>query len=261
MSATRKPVLQVQRLSAGYGDLEVLHQVSLDIGQGEVVGLLGANGAGKSTLVRAISGHLRARTGSILSGGVNLARLPPHRIPQHGVAVVLEARNLFGSMTVAENLALAEHNGRQRETRFSMDSVLNLFPILKEKYAVAAQVLSGGQQQMVAIARALLLQPDVLVLDEPSTGLAPKVIKDIVEVLQTLRATGMSMLLVEQNVSMAVQLTDRAYVLALGRVVHEVVEGSWESTLQAGKLTDAYLGGGAGASAAKEVQSFKEGAR
>ena len=118
---------------------------------------------------------------------MDLTRLPPHRIPQHGVAVVLEARNLFGDMTVAENLALALRNGRQRKTRFSLDDVLSLFPILEEKYGAPAKLLSGGQQQMVAIARALLLQPDVLVLDEPSTGLAPKIIKDIIDVLQKLR--------------------------------------------------------------------------
>jgi branched-chain amino acid transport system ATP-binding protein/nonpolar-amino-acid-transporting ATPase len=246
MSTTPERLLEVLQLSAGYGDLAVLQGVSLYIGRSEVVGLLGANGAGKSTLVRTISGHLRARSGAILHGGVDLTRLPSHRIPRHGVVVVLEARNLFGDMTVAENLMLAQRNGRQRTARFSRDGVLNLFPILEEKYAVPAKLLSGGQQQMVAIARALLLQPDVLVLDEPSTGLAPRIIKDIIEVLQKLRSTGMSMLLVEQNVSMAEQLADRTYVLALGRIVHEVVEGSWKSTLAAGTLADAYLGGGFG---------------
>lgn len=243
MSTARERLLEVQNLSSGYGDLTVLHGVSLHIGKGEVVGLLGANGAGKSTLVRTISGHLKTRAGSVLHGGLDLTRLPPHRIPRHGVAVVLEARNLFGDMTVAENLALACRNGSQRETRFSMDAVLSLFPVLQEKYTVPAKVLSGGQQQMVAIARALLLQPDVLVLDEPSTGLAPKIIKDIVDVLQKLRSGGMSMLLVEQNVSMAAQLTDRAYVLSLGRIVHEVAEGAWQRTLDAGTLANAYLGG------------------
>lgn len=258
MSTTRERLLQLEQLSAGYGDLGVLQKVSLHIGRGEVVGLLGANGAGKSTLVRTVSGHLRARSGTILCGGVDLTRLAPHQIPRHGVAVVLEARNLFGAMTVAENLALAQRNGRQREMRFSLDRVMSLFPILQEKYTVPAQVLSGGQQQMVAIARALLLQPDVLVLDEPSTGLAPKIIKDIVEVLQQLRSHGMSMLLVEQNVSMAAQLTDRAYVLALGRVVHEVAEGSWKSTLEAGKLADIYLGGGRDASPPEEIHTSEE---
>jgi ABC-type branched-subunit amino acid transport system ATPase component len=237
-------LLEIRDLVVRYGEIEALRGISLGVDEGQVVTLLGANGAGKSTLVRTISGHLRARSGAILGGGVDLARLPPHKIPQHGVAVVLEARNLFGAMTVAENLALAQRNGRQRETSFSLDAVLELFPILREKYAVPARVLSGGQQQMVAIARALLLQPDVLVLDEPSTGLAPKIIKDIIEVLQKLRSLGMSMLLVEQNVSMAAQLADRAYVLSLGRIVHEVAEGSWRSTLATGKLADAYLGGG-----------------
>ncbi|WP_213958904.1 ABC transporter ATP-binding protein [Variovorax sp. dw_954] len=244
MSAPRELLLDLQKVSAGYGALKVLHDVSLHVGKAEVVGLLGANGAGKSTLVRTISGHLRVRSGTIRHGGVDLTRLAPHRIPQHGVAVVLEARNLFGDMTVAENLGLALRNGRQRVPRFSIKDVLNLFPVLTEKYGTPAKLLSGGQQQMVAIARALLLQPDVLVLDEPSTGLAPKIIKDIVEVLQQLRSEGMSMLLIEQNVSMAAQLTDRAYVLSLGRIVYEVAEGTWKNTLESGALADAYLGGG-----------------
>ena len=243
MSTTRELMLDVQQVSAGYGDLTILHGISLHIGKGEVVGLLGANGAGKSTLVRTISGHLRARSGRILHAGVDLVGLPPHRIPRQGVVAVLEARNLFGDMTIAENLALARRNGRRRVPRFSLEDVLGLFPIIREKYRAPAKLLSGGQQQMVAIARALLLQPDVLVLDEPSTGLAPRIIKDIVDVLQKLRSKGMSMLLVEQNVSMAAQLTDRAYVLSLGRIVHEVAEGAWKSTLDAGTLADAYLGG------------------
>ncbi len=261
MSTTRELLLDLQQVSSGWGDLTILHGVSLHIGKGEVVGLLGANGAGKSTLVRTISGHLRARSGRILHGGLDLTRLPPHRIPRHGVAVVLEARNLFGDMTVAENLALARRNGRQRTTRFSMDDVLSLFPILKEKYGTPSKLLSGGQQQMVAIARALLLQPDVLVLDEPSTGLAPKIIKDIIDVLQKLRSGGMSMLLVEQNVSMAAQLTDRAYVLSLGRIVHEVAEGTWKNTLETGTLAKAYLGGGLDAVPPQHATSIEENRR
>lgn len=258
MTATSERLLELQELSAGYGDLVVLQRVSLTIGKGEVVGLLGANGAGKSTLVRTISGHLRARSGAILCGGMDLARVPPHHIPRHGVAVVLEARNLFGDMTVAENLELARHNGRRRTARFSLNGVLELFPVLKEKYAVPSRLLSGGQQQMVAIARALLLQPDLLVLDEPSTGLAPKIIKDIVDVLQKLRSAGMSMLLVEQNVAMAAQLTDRAYVLSLGRIVHEVAAGAWDRTLEAGTLAGVYLGAGPDAAPSTNVRSDEE---
>jgi branched-chain amino acid transport system ATP-binding protein/nonpolar-amino-acid-transporting ATPase len=258
MNTTRELLLEVQQVSSGYGDLTILHGVSLRIGRGEVVGLLGANGAGKSTLVRTISGHLRARSGRILHGGVDLTTLPPQRIPRHGVAAVLEGRNLFGDMTVSENLALARRNGKQRAPRFSLDDVLSLFPILTEKYGVPSKLLSGGQQQMVAIARALLLQPDLLVLDEPSTGLAPKIIKDIVEVLQRLRTGGMSMLLVEQNVLMAAQLTDRAYVLALGRIVHEVAEGNWKNTLETGTLAKAYLGGGLDAAPPPQATSIEE---
>jgi branched-chain amino acid transport system ATP-binding protein/nonpolar-amino-acid-transporting ATPase len=258
MNATSESLLELQQVSAGYGDLVVLQGVSLTIGKGEVVGLLGANGAGKSTLVRTISGHLRARSGAIWCGGADLARVPSHHIPRHGVAVVLEARNLFGDMTVAENLELARHNGMRRAVRFSLTGVLDLFPVLKEKYAAPARLLSGGQQQMVAIARALLLQPDLLVLDEPSTGLAPKIIKDIVEVLQRLRSAGMSMLLVEQNVSMAAQLTDRAYVLSLGRIVHEVAAGSWDRTLEAGTLAGVYLGAGLDAVHSTSVRPNEE---
>jgi len=235
--------LRVEGISAGYGQLKVLHDVSLHVGEHEVVGLLGANGAGKTTLVRTISGLIRPLSGRVLREQHDLTRLPAYTLPARGVAVVLETRNLFGELSVKENLMLA-WRGRRKGTpdKFTVDEVLRLFPVLGEKFVVPCSLLSGGQQQMVAIARALLLQPDVLVLDEPSTGLAPKIIKDIVDVLQQLRAKGISMLLVEQNVGMASELTDRAYVLSLGRVVHEVAKGDWKRTLEDNRIADVYLG-------------------
>jgi ABC-type branched-subunit amino acid transport system ATPase component len=238
-------VLRVDRLNAGYGTLPVLRDVSLSIGADDIVGLLGANGAGKTTLVRTVCGLLRPTSGRIEMGGVDLAGVAPHLLPASGLAVVLEGRNLFSEMTVRENLRLAERTGARRKmrgARFSMEEVLGLFPALSEKIDVTIRLLSGGQQQMVAIARALLLQPSLLILDEPSTGLAPKIIKDIVQILHQLRRRGMSMLLVEQNTAMAAELTDRAYVLALGRVVHEIKPGEWPTALGSSEMVNAYLG-------------------
>jgi branched-chain amino acid transport system ATP-binding protein/nonpolar-amino-acid-transporting ATPase len=239
--------LRIEGLHVSYGTLAVLHDVSLTIGAGEVVGLVGANGAGKTTIVRTVCGLIRPTSGRIMKSGVDLTRVPAHSLPSHGVTVVLEGRNLFSEMTVRENLTLALRCGRKfprTETRLALDDVLALFPMLAERFEAPARLLSGGQQQMVAIARALLLQPDLLVLDEPSTGLAPKIIKDIVEVLQRLRQRGISMLLVEQNVGMAAKLTDRAYVLSLGKIVHEIKAGEWEAALHSGEIVSAYLGGG-----------------
>jgi ABC-type branched-subunit amino acid transport system ATPase component len=238
-------MLKIEGLHAGYGALPVLRDVSLSIGTDDIVGLLGANGAGKTTLVRTVCGLLRPTSGRIEMAGVDLAAVAPHLRPGRGLAVVLEGRNLFGEMTVRENLRLAERTGAGREMRgqrFTLAEVLELFPVLAEKIDVTVRLLSGGQQQMVAIARALLLQPALLILDEPSTGLAPKVIKDIMQILHKLRRRGMSMLLVEQNTAMAAELTDRAYVLALGRIVHEIKPGEWQAALGSSEMVSAYLG-------------------
>jgi ABC-type branched-subunit amino acid transport system ATPase component len=238
-------MLEVHSLVVGYGALTVLHGVSLSIGDKEAVAVVGANGAGKTTLVRTICGLLRARSGRIVKNGVDISQTPPHERVQHRVAVVLENRRLFGELTVRENLLLADKAGRAARDRtilFDWDDIHVLFPVIRERFETPVTLLSGGQQQMVAIARALLLQPDLLIMDEPSTGLAPKVVKDILHVIKDLRERGMALLLVEQNVGVAAEITDRAYVLTLGRIAHEIEAGAWGAFLEDDRLVKAYLG-------------------
>jgi len=241
-------VLRVDHIEAGYGGLPVLRGVSLSIDRNESVALIGANGAGKSTLVRALCGLLPVTSGRILHHDKPIESLPGHQRSQHGIAVVLEGRHLFGELTVRNNLELAAaHGARTRGSdggrRFSLEQVLDLFPFMRERLGAAVELLSGGEQQMVAIARALLLRPDLLILDEPSIGLSPKVVRDIVGVMARLRAGGMSILLVEQNVALAAESSDRAYVMSLGRVVHEIRHGEWDGFRNDEALLKAYLGG------------------
>jgi ABC-type branched-subunit amino acid transport system ATPase component len=238
-------MLEVDSLVAGYGALTVLHGVSLSVGDREAVAIVGANGAGKTTLVRTICGLLRARSGRIVKDGIDIGRTPPHQLARHRIAVVLENRRLFGQLTVHENLILADKAGRaggKRRIAFDWSDIYTLFPMIEERLETPVELLSGGQQQMVAIARALMLQPDLLIMDEPSTGLAPKVVKDILLVIKDLRGRGMALLLVEQNVGIAAAITDRAYVLTLGRIEHEIQAGSWEAFLADDRLVKAYLG-------------------
>lgn len=240
-------MLTVQSLTAGYGSLAVLQGVSLMVGVGESVGIIGANGAGKTTLVRAICGLNRPMGGRIAMGGVDLTPLPAHDRAKHGVATLLENRHLFGSFTIRENLRLAEEAGRKlRKDRsvFAWKDICELFPMIPEREDTRVELLSGGQQQMVAVARCLLLQPDILILDEPSTGLAPKVLNDILQVLSSLRGRGTAIVLVEQNVGIASRLTDRAYVMSLGRIAHEVAGAEWKNFAGDERLAKAYLGGG-----------------
>jgi len=235
-------MLEVRSLTSGYGPLTVLHDVSLSIGDREAVAIVGANGAGKTTLVRTICGLLRARSGRVIKNGVEIDQVPPHELVDHRIAVVLENRRLFGELTVRENLVLAQRRSRDARKVFDWADIYGLFPMIEERLNTPVNLLSGGQQQMVAIARALLLQPDLLIMDEPSTGLAPKVVKDILHVIKQLRGRGMGLLLVEQNVGIAADITDRAYVLALGRIEHEIEAGQWDSFLRDERLVKAYLG-------------------
>ena len=238
-------MLALDKVTAGYGTLTVLHGVSLSIGNGEAVAVVGANGAGKTTLARAICGLNAVRSGSLTKDGADLTRVPAHRMAHHGIGIVLENRRLFGELTVRENLRLAEHTGRAARVdkiKLRWDDVCDLFPIIRERVNDRVELLSGGQQQMIAIGRALLLQPDLLIMDEPSTGLAPKVVKDILQVIAQLRQRGMGLLLIEQNVGIAAEITERAYVMSLGRVVHEVGKGEWQSFLKDDRIVKAYLG-------------------
>jgi branched-chain amino acid transport system ATP-binding protein/nonpolar-amino-acid-transporting ATPase len=239
-------VLRVDSIEAGYGGLPVLRGVSLAIERNEAVAIIGANGAGKSTLVRAICGLLPISGGRIAHHGRDIHTLPAHARSQHGVAVVLENRHLFGELSVRNNLMLAAIHGERRgeaDRRFTLDDVLELFPFMRARLDAPVQLLSGGEQQMVAIARALLLHPELLIMDEPSTGLSPKVVRDIVGVMARLREGGMSILLVEQNVALAAESSERGYVMSLGRVVHEIRRGEWDAFRSDERLLRAYLGG------------------
>jgi ABC-type branched-subunit amino acid transport system ATPase component len=237
-------MLVVEELSAGYGEVNVLSEVSIEVGQNESVAIVGANGAGKSTLVGAICGLIPTRAGRIVKDGQPIHNLPAHRRAEIGIAVVLENRHLFGELSVRQNLELALNSGRIRKSgsiQFDIQDVLELFPFMSQRLDSAVDLLSGGEQQMIAISRALLLKPDLLILDEPSTGLAPKVVKDIVSVVAALRGRGMSLILVEQNVAVAEQNSDRAYVMSLGRVVKHVDRGGWPEFARS-ELVTAYLG-------------------
>lgn len=239
-------MLELDRIVAGYGAVPVLHGASLHVKAGEAVAVVGANGAGKSTLVSVACGLHAASSGTVRLNGVDMSALPAHRRIACGVAVVLEGRHLFTELTVADNLRLAQAAG-QRERRgiqrFSLDDIYGLFPAVHERRRALVSLLSGGQQQMVAIARALMLQPDVLIMDELTTGLAPKVVKEILAVLAQLRARGMGILLVEQSIAIAAEMTDRTYVMSVGRVVQEISREQWPALLADNSLMKAYLHG------------------
>jgi len=239
-------VLIVEDLWAGYGEVDILSGVNIAVAENESVAIVGANGAGKSTLVGAICGLVRARRGRIVKDGTEIQNLPAHRRAEIGIAVVLENRHLFGELSVRRNLELALVKGRTRSAariEFDMQDVLELFPFMKARLDSAVELLSGGEQQMLAIGRALLLKPDLLILDEPSTGLAPKIVRNIVSVVADLRKRGMSLILVEQNVAIAAENSDRAYVMSLGRVVEQVEHGKWHEFAGSDSLVRAYLGG------------------
>lgn len=238
------PVLLIEDVVAGYGDMTVLRNVSLAIARNEGVAVVGPNGAGKSTLVRTICGLVETRSGAILKGAHRIDRLAAHLRPEFGIAVVLENRNLFGELPMRTNLDLAARTGARRRStrRFDIPAILDLFPFMKERLDAAVGLLSGGEQQMVAIARALLLQPDLLVLDEPSTGLAPKIVKSLAKTMGAIRAAGVSILLVEQNVALAVETTDRAYVMNLGRITKTISPEDWRQAADGRLLAQAYLG-------------------
>jgi branched-chain amino acid transport system ATP-binding protein len=206
--------LKVEGLDCFYGEVQVLHGIGLDLRRGEVLCLLGRNGAGKTTLLKAIMGSVPARAGSVMLGGRDLTKLPPHEVPKAGVAYVPQGRRLFAELSVAENLEiglLARSKGR--DTR---DGVLDLFPVLRERLKQRSGTLSGGEQQMLAMARALCLEPEVLLLDEPTEGLMPSMIARIRETVGTLRARGVSTILVEQRVDAVLPLADRVAFIENG---------------------------------------------
>ncbi|HET9207061.1 MAG TPA: ABC transporter ATP-binding protein [Burkholderiaceae bacterium] len=233
-------MLEVQDLQVAYGAAPALWGVSLRLQAGELLSVVGPNGAGKTTLVNTLAGILRARGGRIVFDGRDITAIAPHRFCEAGIAVVPEGRRLFVGMTVLENLELGSLlPAAKAQRQASLDSVLALFPALKAKLDSAAGELSGGQQQMVAIARALMARPRLLLLDEPSLGLSPLVVHEMFGAIRSVNAQGMSVLLVEQNVAMAMQVATRAYVLEEGRVV---AEGTPQTLMQRPEIQRAYLG-------------------
>ncbi|PYE53664.1 ABC transporter ATP-binding protein [Deinococcus yavapaiensis] len=213
-----EPLLNVQGLNAFYGQGHVLHDVNLTVKSGEIVSLVGRNGAGKTTTLKSIMGVLRSRTGRVTFQGKDLTRLPSHRVARVGLAWVPEERGILSTLSVRENLELPP----KRPGGWSLDKIYEHFPVLRERGRHPGSKLSGGEQQMLAIARVLSSAPKLLLLDEPSEGLAPVIVQRIGEMLQTLRDEGMSIILVEQNLRFAARLADRHYVMVNGAVVEEV---------------------------------------
>ena len=214
-------MLKVESISVAYGDVPALTNVSLEVEEGEVVSLIGANGAGKTTLLETLAGLNHPKRGAIHLRGENLI-LPPHQIVERGVSLVPEGRRLWPRMTVRENLELGTYSARARaRRRESAEWILGLFPRLHERWRQMAGTLSGGEQQMAAIARALMTRPRLLLLDEPSLGLAPRVVQEVFEVVERISKEGVTILLVEQNLHQALAIADRGYVLETGRIVRE----------------------------------------
>ena len=232
-------MLEFSNVNTFYGKIQALHNLSLQVGQGEIVTLIGANGAGKSTLLMTLCGDPRAASGSIKFEGEELVGQSTPDIIRKGIAVSPEGRRVFARLTVEENLAMGDFFGKTDERQARMDYVLGLFPRLKERFAQRAGTMSGGEQQMLAIGRALMSRPRLLLLDEPSLGLAPIIIQKIFETIAQLRAEGVTVFLVEQNANQALKLADRGYVLENG---HIVMQGPGEELLADPRVRDAYLG-------------------
>jgi branched-chain amino acid transport system ATP-binding protein len=234
------PLLRVEGLRAGYGPIDVLHEVSLTVEPGEVVALIGANGAGKTTTLMAISGVVPHRAGSVEFDGRDLTRLPAHQIVRLGLSQAPEGRRIFPRLTVLENLQMGAFTRTDPQgVAEDIEKAFELFPILRERKAQPGGLLSGGQQQMLAIARALMARPKLLLLDEPSLGLAPQVVVQIFEVVRDLNRRGVSVLLVEQNARMAIKVAHRGYVLETGRVTFA---DKADALLNDPRIRAAYLG-------------------
>lgn len=233
-------MLYFKDVSTFYGKIQALHDINIEVNQGEIVTLIGANGAGKSTLLMTLCGSPRAASGSIRYQGEELIGLDTPLIMRKSIAVVPEGRRVFARLTVEENLAMGGFFTEKDDYQEQMDKVLHLFPRLKERFAQRAGTMSGGEQQMLAIGRALMSKPTLLLLDEPSLGLAPIIIQQIFSIIEQLRKDGVTVFLVEQNANQALKLADRAYVLENG---HIVMQGTGAELLVDPKVRDAYLGG------------------
>lgn len=234
-----KGLLEISGLNAGYGKVPILHDVALHICEEEVVAVIGPNGAGKSTLLKTVSGLIRPYSGTIKFGDHGIDGMAPHAVAGAGIAHVPEGGRPFSNMSVWENLLMGAYGSRDNLKEGVLDEVFEIFPVLRERASQLAKTLSGGEKQMLSIGRGLASRPRLLMLDEPSLGLAPKLVDDIYQKLQTLRQLGMTVLLVEQNTTYALELADRGYVLENGSVV---LEGSGKELMQNKHVKEHYLG-------------------
>ena len=232
-------MLRLHNVSAGYGKVNVLHGISLEVKERECVALIGANGAGKSTTLRCICGLNEVRTGSIEFMGESLNGLSGHTIVRKGITMCPEGRQVFAEMSVLENLEMGAHTRNDGEQRSDMERMLDLFPVLRARIKQRAGTLSGGEQEMLAIARALMARPKLCIFDEPSLGLAPKIVEEVERILARIKAMGTTIVLVEQNAAMALRLADRAYVLEAGEVV---LQGTGDELKNDPQVSRAYLG-------------------
>ncbi|SDE11160.1 ABC transporter ATP-binding protein [Nocardioides lianchengensis] len=232
-------MLELDDVHAGYRRLEILHGLSLHVDQGEIVSLIGANGAGKTTTLRAIAGLVPTSRGHIRLDGQDVQNRAPHRIVRSGLVHVAQDRALFGHLQVVENLEMGAYTQSRSTVRSSLEEVYELFPILQERRLQRADTMSGGQQQMLAIGRALMARPTCLTLDEPSVGLAPNLVAQVLEAISRIRDTGVTVLIVEQNASQALAISDRAYVIESGSIV---LEGKASDLADDPRVREAYLG-------------------
>jgi len=234
-----QPLLRLEGINTYYGQMHILQDTNLEVGEGELVCLLGGNASGKSTTLKTILGIVAPRTGRVVLGGEDVTRLPTaHRIVR-GLAIVPENRRLFGPMTVLENLEMGAYLRPRADLRDDLERVYTLFPLLATRKRQLAGTLSGGEQQMVAIGRALMARPRLLLMDEPSMGLAPILVEQNFEIIQQVNQSGVAMLVVEQNANVSLSIADRGYVLSTGRIV---LEGKASELLQHDELRKAYLG-------------------
>ena len=233
-------MLSVHEISVGYKELLAIHEVSFEVRQGEVVSLVGSNGAGKSTLIKTVAGLLHPKSGEIYFNQEPIHTTPPYEIVKKKISLIPEGRRLFGRLSVLDNLLLGAYPlDSKEESEENLENVFHLFPILRERKNQRAETLSGGEQQQLAIARGLMSRPSLLMLDEPSLGLMPKLVSEIFKIIVEISQKGVTVLLVEQNVFEALQISNRAYVLQTGQIV---LEGRGEDLLQSDLVRKAYLG-------------------
>lgn len=232
-------MLKVTGIETFYGKIQALKGVSLDVEQGKIITILGANGAGKTTTMKTIAGLIKPRNGTIEFQGENVTGLRPDQLVKKGIALVPEGRAILSGMSVMENLEMGAYHRNDKEIGKDIEEVMNHFPILKERKNQLGGTLSGGQQQMLAIARAILSRPKLLLLDEPSMGLAPLIVADIFKIIKEIKESGTTVLLVEQNAKQALKIADYGYVLETGKVI---INGNAKDLLQDPRIVEAYLG-------------------